>query len=290
VKPPVFQYHDPRTLPEALELLRSYGGEAKVLAGGQSLVPLLNLRLVRPKALVDINRIGELDYIEEEDGWVRIGAVVRQRAAERSSLVRERVPLLSQALRWVGHPAIRNRGTVCGSLAHADPAAELGAVAAALDARFVIQNLDRQRVVGPEAFFVTYLTTSLEPDEILVEVRFPTSSPGWGWVFEEVSVRHGDYALAAVAAGIRLEEGRVVDARLAYAGVGPIPVRLREAEAALLAASTFEGGVEAAAQEAMGRLQPDGDLHASSEFRRHLAAALTRRALRRAYAAMGGIR
>lgn len=282
MKPPVFQYHDPHTLPEALALLRSYGGEAKVLAGGQSLMPLLNLRLVRPRALVDINRIPELDYIREEDGWVCVGAVARQRAAERSDLIRSRVPLLAQALRWVGHPPIRNRGTVCGSLAHADPAAELGAVAAALDVRFVIRSLDRERVVGPEAFFVTYLTPCLEPDEVLVEVRFPVLE-GWRWAFQEVSVRHGDYALVAVAVGVRVEGGRVEEARLAYAGVGPTPVRLREAEAALVAAPTFVAGVEAAAQEAMGRLQPDGDLHASPEFRRHLATTLTRRALRQAF-------
>ncbi len=281
MKPPVFMYHDPHTLPEALELLRSYGGEAKILAGGQSLVPLLNLRLVRPKALVDINRIPELDYIREQDGWVCVGALVRQRAAERSELVRTRVPLLAQALRWVGHPQIRNRGTVCGSLAHADPAAELGAVAAALDARFVIRNLDGERVVGPEAFFVTYLTTCLAPDEMLVEVRFPVL-PQWRWAFEEVAPRHGDYALAAVAAGVRVTEGRVEEARLAYAGVGPTPIRVREAEAALVAASTFEAGVKAAAEEVRRRIEPDGDVHASSEFRRHLAAVLTRRALHRA--------
>jgi carbon-monoxide dehydrogenase medium subunit len=283
VKPPVFAYYDPTSVEEAVDLLARYGPGAKVLAGGQSLVPLLNLRLARPECLVDINRIRALDSLTEEGGWLRVGAGVRQRAVERASEVHRAVPLLAEAVRFVGHPQIRNRGTVCGSLAHADPAAELPAVAVALGARLVAQSTAGVRELPAEEFFVDPLTTALRPEELLVEARFPCTAPGWGWAFLEVSNRHGDYALCAVAAGVRVEGERVVDARLAYAGAGPVPVRLREAERAAVEGGTWEEAVRAAAEEARARLRPDGDIHASAEFRRHLAAVLTTRALRAAY-------
>ncbi len=283
MKPPVFDYHDPASVEEAVELLARYGPGAKVLAGGQSLLPLLNLRLARPECLVDINRIRALDSLTEEGGWLRVGAGVRQRAVERAEAVARQVPLLAEAVRFVGHPQIRNRGTVCGSLAHADPAAELPAVAVALGAQLVAHSKDGVREIPAEEFFVDPLTTRLKPHELLVEARFPCTAPGWGWAFEEVSNRHGDYALCAVAAGVRVESGRVVDARLAYAGVGPVPTRLPQAEQAAVESSPWEEAVRAAAEEAQRHLHPDGDIHASPEFRRHLAAVLTRRALVAAY-------
>jgi carbon-monoxide dehydrogenase medium subunit len=289
MKPPRFDYYDPRTLDEALALLREHGDDGKILAGGQSLLPLLNMRLAHPRVLIDINRIAELDYVHATNGEVRIGAAARQRTVEHADAAR-RVPLLADAIRCVGHPQIRNRGTVCGSLAHADPAAELPGVAVALGATFVVRSATGERMLSPGEFFVHYLTTSLKADEMLVEVRFPISPEGWGWAFEEVSNRHGDYALCGVAAGVRVEDSRILDARLAYVGAGPVPVRLIEAERVAASGADVEEGARAAAAEAESRLEPDADIHASSEFRRHLAGVLTQRALRRAYerAVVGG--
>ncbi len=282
MKPPIFEYRDPTSLEEAVDCLAEWGEGAKVLAGGQSLIPMLNLRLARPDCLVDINRLDELDYLHEESGWLRVGARVRQRRVELSQEVTRRVPLLAEAVRFVGHPQIRNRGTVCGSLAHADPAAELPGVAVALGARLLAQSRGGIRQIPAEEFFTGQLTTALRPDELLVEVQFPVFPPGWGWAFVEVTNRHGDYALCGVAAGVRVEEGRVREARIAYVGAGPTPARLREVEAAALE------DFRAAGEEARARLRPDGDLHASAEFRRHLAGVLTRRALRLAVARAGG--
>lgn len=293
MKPPIFDYYDPTSVEEAVDLLARHGPGAKVLAGGQSLLPLLHLRFARPDCLVDINRIGTLDFLTQEGGWLRVGAGVRQRTVERAELVARQVPLLAEALHFVGHPQIRNRGTVCGSLAHADPAAELPAVAVALGAQLVARSKDAVREIPAGEFFVGPLITRLRPDELLVEVRFPCTAAGWGWAFLEVANRYGDYALCAVAAGVKVESGRVVGARLAYAGVGPVPVRLPEAEQAALQASSWDEAVRAAGEEARRYLQPDGDIHASAEFRRHLAAVLTRRALaaayRRAISSVGGV-
>lgn len=277
MKPPVFEYCDPTTVEEAVDCLAERGEAAKVLAGGQSLLPLLNLRLARPDCLVDINRLDELDYLHEEAGWLRVGARVRQRRVEESEEVARRVPLLAEAVRYVGHPQIRNRGTVCGSLAHADPAAELPGVAVALGARLLVRSRLGTREIPAEQFFTGQLTTALRPDELLVEAQFPVFPAGWGWAFVEVTNRHGDYALCGVAAGVYVEDRRVRDVRLAYVGAGPTPVRLREVE--LAAVEDFR----VAGEEARARLSPDGDLHASAEFRRHLAAVLTGRALRRAF-------
>ena len=226
MKPPPFEYHAPGSLPEALDLLARLGPDAKVLAGGQSLVPLLNLRLARPAHLVDINNLAELGEIQPLDGGLKIGAMVRQRAAERSDLVRERCPLMAEALPFIGHPQIRNRGTVGGSLAHADPASELPAVAAALDADLVVQSVRGERVLKPEDFFVSFLTTSLEPDELLVELRVPAWPSGAGWAYLEISRRHGDFAMVGVASIVRLAaDGSVAEARLAYTGAGGAPIR-----------------------------------------------------------------
>lgn len=284
MKPPPFEYHDPRTLDDALELLRRHGAEAKILAGGQSLMPLLNFRLSRPAALVDLNRIGALGYIREEDGQLRLGAMTRQRAIEFSPLVRARLPLLHEATTLVGHLPIRTRGTIGGSLAHADPAAELPAVATALEAELVVRGPGGERILRPHEFFLGYLTTALAPDEVLVEVRLPTPPPGTGWAFEEVSRRHGDFALAGIAALLVVDGPRCRMARLAAAGVGPTPQRLRAAEEILEREGVADEPLEAAAARASELVHPDGDIHASADYRRHLTRVLTGRALRRARA------
>ena len=280
MKPPPFEYHAPGSLPEALELLATLGDEAKVLAGGQSLVPLLNLRLARPAHLIDINNLTELAEIGSLDGGLRIGALVRQRAAERSALVGERCPLLADALPMIGHPQIRNRGTIGGSLAHADPASELPAVAAALDADLVVRSSRGQRVLKAADFFVSYLTTSLAPDELLVELRLSAWPAGTGWAYLEVSRRHGDFAMVGVASTLRLApDGSIAAARLAYTGAGEAPVRAHDAESKLIGQPAVESTFAAAASAAIAVLDPPSDVHATAAYRRHITGTLTRRAL-----------
>jgi aerobic carbon-monoxide dehydrogenase medium subunit len=284
MKPPAFAYHDPTSLEEALELLRRYGADAKVLAGGQSLMPLLNFRLSSPPVLIDLNRISALAYIRQEGDQLRIGAMTRQRTIEFSPLVRGRLPLLREATTLIGHLPIRTRGTIGGSLSHADPAAEYPAVAAALEAEFVLRNAGGTRLLRAEEFFVTYLTTALAPDEIVVEVRFPLSQPTAGWAFEEFAQRHGDFALAGVAAVLDANGEQCRFARLATAGVGPTPLRLRAVEHLLERDGLTAQSIETAAERAAELVEPGSDLHASADYRRHLVRILTRRALRRAAA------
>ena len=288
MKPAQFEYHDPTTTEEALALLKQYGGEAKVLAGGQSLVPLMNFRLSRPAALIDLNRIPALAYIKEADGQLRFGAMTRQRVIERSDLVRSRIPLLTEATLLVGHLPIRTRGTIGGSVAHADPAAEYPAVVTALEGELVVRGSGGERRVSPEEFFVTYLTTSLGPDEMLTEVRLPIQPKGSGWAFEEFSRRHGDFAIVGIAAFLVVEGGRVKKARLATAGAGPIPIRLKAAEQILEAGRLDEKTFQEAGAKAQELVSPDADIHASADYRRHLTKVLTVRALRRAAAKIGG--
>ena len=282
MKPPKFDYHAPASLDEALALLTRYGGEAKILAGGQSLVPLLNFRLTRPAALVDLNRIASLAYIREIDGHVHLGAMTRQRAIEFSPVVGRRLPLLAEATRLVGHLPIRSRGTIGGSIAHADPAAEYPAVLTALDGEVVARGPKGERIVKPGDFFQTYLTTSLGPDEILVEVRLPDMQPESGYAFEEFSRRHGDFAIVGIAAVIAGDGRRCTAARLATAGAGPVPVRLRAAEQILESEGLGDAAIKAAAVRATELVEPDSDIHASAAYRRHLTGVLTERAIRRA--------
>jgi CO/xanthine dehydrogenase FAD-binding subunit len=282
MKPPKFDYHAPATVEQALELLGRYGGDAKVLAGGQSLMPLLNFRLSRPAALVDLNRIPSLAYVREQDGQVRLGAMTRQRTIEFSPLVRERVPLLGEATRWVGHLPIRTRGTIGGSIAHADPAAEYPAVLTALEGEVVARGPKGERVVKAKDLFQTYLTTSLTPDEILVEVRMPAMPAGAGYALEEFARRHGDFAIVGIAAVVVKDGARCALARLATAGAGPVPVRLRAAEEILERDGLSDAAIEAASRRASELVSPDSDIHASADYRRHLTGVLTKRALKRA--------
>ena len=290
MKPPRFEYYAPATLDEAVELLGRYGGDAKLLAGGQSLVPLLNFRLVRPAALVDLNRLGALAYIREHDGQVRFGAMTRQRAIEFSPVVRRRLPLLAEATTLVGHLPIRSRGTIGGSLAHADPAAEYPAVVVALDGEVAVRGPRGERVIPAAQLYRTYLTTTLEDDEILVEVRVPAPDARAGYAFEEFSRRHGDFAIVGIAASIMLDPkdpGRCRTARVAPAGAGPVPIRLRAAEEILERDGIDDRAIDAAARRAAELVAPDSDIHASADYRRHLVGVLTARALRRAVARAG---
>jgi carbon-monoxide dehydrogenase medium subunit len=278
MKPPKFDYHAPRTVDEAVALLGRYGGDAKPLAGGQSLVPLLNFRLARPAALVDLNRVPALAGIREVNGHVAFGAMTRQRAVEFSPVVARRLPLLAEATRWVGHLPIRSRGTIGGSIAHADPSAEYPAVLTALDGVVVARGPKGERTLTAGELFESYLTTTLAPDELLTEVRLPTMPEGAGWAFEEFARRHGDFAIIGIAAAV-WRDGARWTARLATAGAGPVPVRLRAAEAIVEQEGTGDQTVAAAAARAAELVQPDSDIHASADYRRNLTRVLTARAL-----------
>jgi len=279
VKPAPFDYVLARSAAEAEEALAHHGDAAKVLAGGQSLVPLLNFRLARPGVLVDINGARELDAIAEAGGELRVGALARLRALERWAAVR--VPLVAEALRLVGHPAIRVRGTVVGSLVHADPAAELPALLLCLDGAVVARSArGGERLIGAERLYVAPLTTTLRPDELAVEARFRLPSPGTGWGFAEVARRHGDFALAGSVALLALgDEGRVSRVRLGFFGVGGVPVRGGDGEATLVGQAPTPERLRAAGRAAAAALQPDGDLHATAEYRRRVAAVLAERTL-----------
>ena len=282
MKLPPVDYEAPGTLSEALDLLAEHQDEASVLAGGQSLIPLLALRLAQPTVLIDINGVEGLSGVSRTNGWVAIGATTREYVAEESQTIAESVPLLAAALPLIGHEAIRSRGTVGGSLAHADPAAELPAVARALDAEFVVQGPDSERVVPAADWFEGYLTTSRGPDELLTEVRFLAARPGTGTSFQEVARRHGDFAMVGLATSVTLNSGTITDARLAFAGVSDVPARATAAEELLEGQRpTAEVFAEAARAAAAG-IDPPSDLHGSAEYRKKVAAALVRRGLREA--------
>jgi CO/xanthine dehydrogenase FAD-binding subunit len=289
VKPAAFEYVLPGTVAETVSILEKNDGDAKILAGGQSLIPLLNMRLARPTLVVDLGGMGELDYIREKDGALAIGAMTTKRTVEDSTVVRDRQPLLHEATRWIAHPAIRNRGTLGGSLAHADPAAEYPAVAVALDAELTVAGPGGERTLPASEFFVTYLTTALEPAEVLTEIRFPAPTNGAGWSFQEVARRHGDFAIAGLTALLKLDDSeRCSDARIVLFGVGPTPTRAREAEQILIGQRPTEALFEEAARNVYERIdEPISDVHASAEYRRDLARVLTRRALREAAARCG---
>jgi len=282
MKLPPVEYEAPTTVAEAVDLLAEHLDEASVLAGGQSLIPLLALRLARPAVLIDINGVGELSGVSATDGWVAIGAMTREYVAEESETVADTVPLLAAALPLIGHEAIRSRGTIGGSLAHADPAAELPAVARALDAELVVRGPSGERVVPAAEWFEGYLTTSRRPDELLLEVRFPAARPGTGISFQEVARRHGDFAIVGLAASLTLSEGVISDARLAFAGMSYVPVRAPGAEDLMVGERPSAELFDAAARRATEDLDPPADLHGSSDYRTTVAAALVRRGLRAA--------
>jgi aerobic carbon-monoxide dehydrogenase medium subunit len=285
MKPARFDYYDPRTLAEAVALRQQNGDESAVLAGGQSLMPLLNMRLARPAVVIDVNRVANSDYVRAWDGGVAIGLTTRQRQLTRNPLITERFPLLTQAAEHIGHPQIRSRGTICGSLAHADPAAELPAVALALDAELVAAGPGGERSITADDFFVTVYTTSLESTEVLSEVRFPAPPADMAWSFMEVSRRHGDFAMVGAIAGLSVDRGRnmITNARLVYCGVGARPTRVADAEKALIGQTPSDEAFAAAGEVVSKGVDPHDDLHASAAYRRSVAGALARRTLKDAW-------
>ena len=282
MKPAPFEYYCPRTLDEALELLANHGSDAKPLAGGQSLIPAMNFRLATPAVLVDINAIDALAYITPKEGpALRIGAMSRHRDLERSNVIAQQAPLVAQAMPYIAHAAIRTRGTLGGSLAHADPAAELPAVMLAVNASFTLTSRVRSRTVAADDFFIGLFTTAAEPGELLTVITIPAAPPGAFYAFQEISRRHGDFALAGVAAMLALDEkGTVVDTRIALLSVADRPIRAKGAESLLLGQTPSAEAIRAAADvAAQDDVDPPGDIHASSRYRRQLVRTLTRRTL-----------
>jgi carbon-monoxide dehydrogenase medium subunit len=276
----VFEYHAPAEIEEALGLLANHGGDAKVLAGGQSLVPLLAMRLARPAHVIDVNGIGSLDGIEDRGDHVAFGAMVRERDAERSAMVRDKLPLMAEALPLIGHVAIRNRGTIGGTIAHADASAELPAVAVATGAEVLARSVRGDRLLAARDFFQGHFTTALADDECLVELRVPVGPDGAGWSFMEVARRHGDFALVGVAAMVALDGSACVsESRICLVGVADRPIRAEGAEASLQGVVPSEEAFAAAAETATAALEPASDVHGSGAFRRKLAAVTVRRAL-----------
>ena len=285
MKPAKFAYQAPQTLNEALALIAEHGDDAKLLAGGQSLIPVMNFRLAQPEMLIDLNGTQGLDELSlAADGSLEIGSMVRQSALEKSDLVKEHAPLIHMTMPWVAHSQIRNRGTIGGSLAHADPAGELPVLMVTLQAEFELQKVGSLRRVSAEDFYIDLFETALEPDEILTKIIIPAKPERTGYAFHEVARRHGDYAMAGVAASLTLNKGNVCeDARLVYLNVGPIPMQGKAAAELLIGQTITDELIERAAEHgAAHEIEPTGDIHASADYRRHLAKVLGKRALKEA--------
>ena len=279
MKPAAFDYVAADSLEAGLSVLERAGADGKILAGGQSLLPMLNFRLIRPSILIDINPIPGLAYVEDTGGAVRIGALTRHHTLETSSVVKAHLPVLAAAMRHVAHLAIRNRGTLGGSLSHADPAAELPMLALLLDARIGVRSRRGRRVVAARDFFVGALSTALGEDEILTDVELAKPPAGAGWAFEEVARRTGDFALAAVGVTISARDGKAAEVRIAMMGVGETPLRAPAAEAVLAGTTIGAAAVAEAAAAVEAAARPMADLHASLDYRRFLVGALARRAI-----------
>ena len=279
MKPAPFEYHRPRELSEALTLLRQVGDDGKILAGGQSLMPMMNFRLAQPGHLIDVNFIDGLDYIRSENGALKIGCLARQTNVLRDPLVRQRCPLLAAALAHVGYEQTRNRGTICGSLAHADPAAELPAALLALDGSVTVAKAGGKRAIVAREFFQSYLSTALAADELLVEASVPEQPANCGSAFVEFARRFGDFAIVGVAAMLALEKDRITDARIALTGVGDKPWRERAIEEKLIGETASAQIFGESARAIAASIDPGSDIHASAAYRRSLAEVLTRRAL-----------
>jgi aerobic carbon-monoxide dehydrogenase medium subunit len=285
MKPAPFAYFAPRTVHHALDLLAEHGDEGKILAGGQSLVPAMNFRLARPSALIDINRIDGLDYVRQEDGGLRIGALARHVRFEAQIVDGALGAFLPRVARYIAHVPIRSRGTFCGSLAHADPASEWCLVAATLDAELVIASRRGTRRLGPAEYFTGALTTALEPDELLTEVRLPRLDSGWRGGFAEFSRRAGDYALAMCAVFVRREGDRVAEARLGIGGAADRPCRIADAEARLVGSHSDVETRREVGAIAAAAIEPLEDVQAGAAYRRQLVRAMVERALTQALAA-----
>ncbi len=289
MKPPPFEYAAPRKIEEAVGLLSQHGDGAKVLAGGQSLIPLLNFRLARPEVLVDVNRVAELASVKPLESGVAIGALTRQHTLERADVIRARLPIVAEACRLIGHLPIRHRGTIGGSLAHADPAAELPAVMVALEAELTASGRGGRRTLPADQFFTGIFATALAPDELLIEIRVPGLPPRTGSAFVEIARRAGDFALVGIAALVTLDDGgRATRARLAVCGAGPTPIRAREAERVLVGARPDSRALDEAADKIAAATDPPSDIHASAAFRKKLARHVGRQAIELAVRRAGG--
>jgi len=291
MKPAPFEYYAPTTVEEALSYLAEYGYDAKVLAGGQSLVPMMNFRLVEPSVLVDLNNVPELAFIKpHEDGGLRLGAMVRHHRVETDPLVAEREPLLHETMPHIAFPQVRNRGTFGGSVSHADPSAELPSLSVALDGRFRLRSQNSERWVPAGEFFIGLFTTVLEPDELLVEVALPSMPVRSGWSFMEVARRPHDFALAGTAVVVSLDEdGRCEQARIVFLSAGESPILAQRAAESLKGQSPTQESIQAASEIAASEeIDPSSDIHATADFRRHLANVLCRRALEQAFQRAAG--
>jgi len=284
MKPAPFEYHVPDSIEQALDLMSQHADDAKILAGGQSLVPAMNFRIAQPSMLIDLNRIAELNYIREDGNVIRVGAMTRERQVEFDKSIEKRTPLLHEAAPNIAHPQIRNRGTIGGSIVNADPAAELPVLMLALDARLKAQKTSGERWIDAKDFFIGMFTTALEPDEILVEIELPFMAPRTGWSFMEVAPRAGDYALMGVAAQVTLDvKGVCNNAKLVYLNAGDGPVDAKDAAQSLVGEKLDDKRIESAASIASEKdITPYGNIHASPEFQKHLANVLTRKTLKQA--------
>ncbi len=290
MKPAPFTYYPVASVEEALSLLNEHGYDAKLLAGGQSLVPTMNFRLAQPSVIIDLNPVNELSYVKPDtNGGLQVGAMTRQREGERNELFQERAPLVYETMSYVAHPQIRNRGTFGGSIAHADPAAELPAIMMALQAKFHIRSLNDDRWVTAEEFYPGMFATALEPEELLAEIAIPSLPSRSGWAFREIARRHGDYALVGVAAVITLDDShKCKQAGIVFLSVGDRPVNAVQAAQGLIGEAPTEENILTAAEVAANQdIDPGNDIHASAEFRRHLAKVLATQALSEAFERAG---
>lgn len=291
MKPAAFEYHVPDSIEQALDLMSQHADDAKILAGGQSLVPAMNFRIAQPSMLIDLNRVAELSYIREDGDVIRVGAMARERHVEFNASISKHAPLLHEAAPNIAHPQIRNRGTIGGSIVNADPAAELPVLMLALDARLKAKNVSGERWINAQDFFVGMFTTALEPDEILVEIELPFMKPRTGWSFMEVAPRAGDYALMGVASLVTLDEGgKCESAKLVYLNAGDGPVDAKEAAQGLAGEELSDKTIDSAAAHASDKeITPFGNIHASPEFQIHLANVLTKKALKQALQRAGEV-
>ncbi len=280
MKPAPFEYFDPMKKEEVFKLLDKLGDDAKLLAGGQSLLPMINFRLARPEFLVDINKLHELDFITEENGYICLGALTRESAIENSELIKSKIPILSEAVKYIAFLPIRNKGTLGGSIAHADPSAELCLIMIALQAQIKIESSKDTRWVDAEDFFLTYLTTVLEPNELITEIRIPIPPAGTIHSFQSFSRRHGDFAIVSVAVMLEINDGGICEsAKIALGSVNPTPFRATQAEDMLIGKKVDKKLIEAVANEAAEASDPDPDLHSSADYKREMTRNFTKKGL-----------
>lgn len=284
MKPAKFEYYKPTTLSEALSLLEETGDDGKIIAGGQSLVPIMNMRLAAPKYLIDINGLSELNYIKNEDNILKIGTLTRQSTVEKSEIVANACGLLTEAISQIGHVQTRNRGTFGGSIVHADPSAELPLALLTLNGSVQIASMDEVRSVDAEDLFVTYLTTDIMPTEILTAVHIPIIKGRNGYSFQEIARRHGDFALVAASCIMTVDDqDEISSVRLALGGVEAIPLLIEDAEDIMVGETLSDSLLDKVVESVEFAVEPESDLHASAEYRTHLAKMLTKRTLTQAY-------